>query len=33
MQTYGSPPSEIMGDLPPGFDTFDKLEDKDCTIS
>ena len=20
MQTYGSPPVEIMGDLPPGFD-------------
>ncbi|PPQ72922.1 hypothetical protein CVT24_000196 [Panaeolus cyanescens] len=34
MQTYGSPPAEIMGDLPPGFDgNFPNLNDENCVIS
>ncbi|KAJ2916172.1 hypothetical protein MD484_g4255, partial [Candolleomyces efflorescens] len=34
MQTYGSPPSEIMGPLPPGFDgQFPGLGDENCTIA
>jgi len=36
MQTYGSPPPEIMGTLPPGFDGLDKLGgpgQEGCVIS
>jgi peroxin-19 len=33
MQSCGSPPSEIMGDLPPGLDAIGKFDDKDCLIS
>ncbi|KAF9044164.1 Pex19 protein family-domain-containing protein [Panaeolus papilionaceus] len=33
MQTYGSPPAEIMGDLPPGFDgSMPNLNDENCVI-
>ncbi|RXW17355.1 hypothetical protein EST38_g8504 [Candolleomyces aberdarensis] len=34
MQTYGSPPPEIMGPLPPGFDgNFPGLGDENCIIA
>ena len=37
MQSYGTPPTELMGVLPPGLDGAGLaglgLEDKDCTIA